>query len=159
MTELIARPVLKNKFWIVESHGNKVATIQAAEDGGFVYVHDDARERFATIKLLTKTYNVTFDKTAPKKEKAATESHDVHGFPISHKPWNVLWDVKHQFPVYTKTSKSKSYYCAGYYVIKFNNGWVKSYCPKFITLNRYEFKGPFKTKAEMQEQLRLANGK
>jgi hypothetical protein len=159
MTELIAKTVIKNKFWIVEDQGTKVATIQAVEDGGFVYVHDDERERFATIKLLSKTYNVAFDKTAPKKEKVAVESHDVHGFPVSHKPWNVLWDVKHQFPVYTKTSKSKSYYCAGYYVIKFNNGWVKSYCPKFITLNRYEFKGPFKTKAEMQEQLRLANGK
>jgi hypothetical protein len=158
MTELIAKTVVKNKFWIVEDQGTKVATIQAVEDGGFVYVHDDERERFATIKLLSKTYNVTFDKTVEKKEKSA-ESHEVHGFPTSQRAWNVLWDVKHQFPVYTKTSKSKSYYCAGYYVIKFNNGWVKSYCPKFITLNRYEFKGPFKTKAEMQEQLRLANGK
>lgn len=155
MTELIARPVLKNKFWIVESEGNKVATIQASEDGGFVYVHEDLRERFASIKLLSKAHNVIFDNTAPKKEKAQ-ESHEVHGFPISQKPWNVLWDVKHQFPVYTKTSKSKSYYCAGYYIIKFNNGWVKSYCPKFITLNRYEFQGPFKSKAEMQEALRMA---
>lgn len=155
MTELIARPVLKNKFWIVESQGNKVATIQASEDGGFIYVHDEERERFASIKLLSKAHNVVFDNTGPKKEKAQ-ESHDVHGFPISQKPWNVLWDVKHQFPVYTKTSKSKSYYCAGYYIIKFNNGWVKSYCPKFITLNRYEFQGPFKTKAEMQEALRMA---
>lgn len=155
MTELIARPVLKNKFWIVESEGNKVATIQASEDGGFVYVHEDLRERFASIKLLSKAHNVVFDNTSPKKEKTQ-ESHDVHGFPISQKPWNVLWDVKHQFPVYTKTSKSKSYYCAGYYIIKFNNGWVKSYCPKFITLNRYEFQGPFKSKAEMQEALRMA---
>ena len=155
MTELIARPVLKNKFWIVEAQGNKVATIQAAEDGGFVYVHDDARERFATIKLLSKAHNVVFDNVTPKKEKLA-ETHEVHGFPVSQKPWNTLWDVKHQFPVYTKTSKSKSYYCAGYYIIKFNNGWVKSYCPKFITLNRYDFQGPFKTKAEMQEALRMA---
>jgi hypothetical protein len=155
MTELIARPVLKNKFWIVESEGNKVATIQASEDGGFVYVHDEERERFATIKLLSKAHNVVFDNVVPKKEKSQ-ESHEVHGFPISQKPWNVLWDLKHQFPVYTKTSKSKSYYCAGYYIIKFNNGWVKSYCPKFITLNRYEFQGPFKSKVEMQEALRIA---
>jgi hypothetical protein len=155
MTELIARPVLKNKFWIVEEQGNKVATIQAAEDGGFVYVHNHARERFASIKLLSKARNVVFDNVVPKKEKLS-EIHEVHGYPVSQKPWNVLWDVKHQFPVYTKTSKSKSYYCAGYYIIKFNNGWVKSYCPKFITLNRYDFQGPFKSKTEMQEALRMA---
>lgn len=154
MTELIARPIIKNKFWIVEEDGNKIATIQASEDGSVVYVHDEARERFATIKLLSKTYNITFDNSVPKKEKLS-ESHDVHGYPVSQRPWNILWDVKHQFPVYTKTSKSKSFYCAGYYIIKFNNGWVKSYCPKFITLNRYEFQGPFKTKEEMQERLRL----
>ena len=152
MTELIARPVLKNKFWIVESHGNKVATIQAAEDGGFVYVHDDARERFATIKLLSTAHNVIFDNVAPKKEKSA-ESHEAHGYPVGHKPWNVLWDVKHQFPVYTNTSKSKSYYFAVYYIIKFNNGWVKSYCPKFITLSRYEYQGPFKTEDEAKTAL------
>lgn len=154
MTELIARPVLKNKYWIVESQGNKVATIQAIDDGGFVYVHDDARERFNTIKLLSKAHNVVFDTSVSKKEKSVTESHEAHGFPVTNKPWNTLWDVKHQFPVYTKTSKSKSFYCAGYYIIKFNNGWVKSYCPKFITLNRYEYQGPFKTKTEMQEALR-----
>lgn len=156
MTELIARPVLKNKYWIVESEGNKVATIQAVEDGGFVYVHDNERERFTTIKLLSKAHNVVFDSTATKKEKLASESHEAHGFPVTNKPWNTLWDVKHQFPVYTKTSKSKSFYCAGYYIIKFNNGWVKSYCPKFITLNRYEYQGPFKTKTEMQDALRAA---
>jgi len=159
MTELVAKPVIKNKFWIVESQGTKVATIQAVEDGGFVYVHDEQRQRFPTIKLLTKEHNIVFDGVTIKKEKVQAEHHEVYGYPVSNRAWNTLWDVKHQFPVYTKTSKSKSYYCAGYYIIKFNNGWVKSYCPKLITLNRYEFKGPYKTKIEMQEQLRLANGK
>jgi hypothetical protein len=156
MNTLIARPVLKNKYWIVENKGAKVGTIQAVEEGGFVYVHDQTRERFTTIKLLSKAHNVVFDNTTSKKEKAIVESHDVYGFPVSNKPWNLLWNVKHQFPVYTKTSKSKSFYCAGYYIIKFNNGWVKSYCPKFITLNRYEFQGPFESKTEMQNALKAA---
>lgn len=156
MTELIAKPIIKNKFWIVEDQGHKVATIQAIEEGGFVYVQDQSRQRYPTIKLLTKEHNIKIDSASVKKEKVPASTHDVHGYPVSSKPWNVLWDVKHQFPVYTKTSKSKSYYCAGYYIIKFNNGWVKSFCPKFITLNRYEFKGPFKSKDEMLEQLALA---
>lgn len=159
MTELIAKPVIKNKFWIVESSGTKIATIQAIEEGGgFVYVQDTSRQKYASIKLLSKEHNIAFDAIA-KKDKASAQDHSVHGYPVSQKPWNVLWDVKHQFPVYTKTSKSKSYYCAGYYIIKFNNGWVKSYCPKFITLNRYDFQGPFKTKEEMQERLKIENGK
>lgn len=160
MSQLLAKPILKNKFWIVEYQGNKIATIQAVEDGSFVYVHNDERKRYPSIKLLSTNHNVVFDQKSPgKKEKAVVIEHKVYGYPVAHKPWNILWDVKHQFPVYTKTSKSKSYYCAGHYIIKFNNGWVKGYCPKFITLNRYEFQGPYKTKFEMQEQLRLVNGK
>lgn len=155
MTELIAKTILKNKYWIVEKEGAKIATIQAIDDGGFVYVQENKREKFSTIKLLSKAYNLVFDNNL-RKEKIQFEQHNVHGYPVSNKPWNVLWDVKHQFPVYTKTSKSKSYYCAGYYIIKFNNGWVKSYCPKFITLNRYEFQGPFTSKEEMNEALKAA---
>ncbi len=158
MTELIAKSVLKNKYWIVEEQGEKIATIQAIEEGGFVYVDGSSRQLYPSIKLLTKDHNIVFD-TESKKSKQSAGSFDAYGYPTSQKPWNVLWDVKHQFPVYTKTSKSKSYYCAGYYIIKFNNGWVKSYCPKFITLNRYEFQGPYTTKEQMQEQLRAANGK
>ena len=154
---LEAKTVLKNKFWIVEHQGEKIATIQAVEDGGFVYASSNERKRYPTIKLLSKERNVVFEEPA-KKSKTVVE-HEVHGYPTNCKPWNVLYDVKHQFPIYTKTSKSKSYYCAGHYIIKFNNGWVKSYCPKFITLNRYDYQGPFKTKEEMQEQLRAANGK
>ena len=154
---LEAKTVLKNKFWIVEHQGEKIATIQAVEDGGFVYASSNERKRYPTIKLLSKERNVVFEEPA-KKSKTVVE-HEVHGYPTNCKPWNVLYDVKHQFPIYTKTSKSKSYYCAGHYIIRFNNGWVKSYCPKFITLNRYDYQGPFKTKEEMQEQLRAANGK
>lgn len=156
MTELIAKPVLKNKYWIVENNGAKVGTIQAIDEGGYVYVHNQKRERFSTIKLLSKAHNVVFDNTANKKEKSTVESHEIYGYPVGSKPWNVLWDVKHQFPVYTKANKSKSYFCAGYYLIKFNNGWVKSYCPKLITLNRYEFQGPYKNKTEVQEALRAS---
>jgi hypothetical protein len=156
MNELIARPVVKNKYWIVESDGNKIGTIQAIEKGGFVYVHEQSRVQYTSIKLLSKAHNVIFDSATTKKEKVISELHEVYGYPVSNKPWNSLWDVKHQFPIYTKTNKSKSYYCAGYYIIKFNNGWVKSYCPKFITLNRYDFQGPFKDKTEVQNALKSA---
>ena len=154
---LEAKTVLKNKFWIVEHQGEKIATIQAVEDGGFVYASPDERKRYPTIKLLSKERNVIFEE--PVKKLKTVVEHEIHGYPTNGKPWNVLYDVKHHFPIYTKTSKSKSYYCAGHYIIRFNNGWVRSYCPKFITLNRYDYQGPFKTKEEMQEYLRIANGK
>ena len=68
-----------------------------------------------------------------------------------------MYDVKRKLPLFTKSNKSKSAYCAGYYVIKFDKGWVKSFCPKLITIERNESKGPFKTDLEMRQELSRVN--
>ena len=68
-----------------------------------------------------------------------------------------MYDVQRKLPLFTKSNASKSLYCAGHYVIKFNKGWVKSFCPKAITIERNPFKGPFKSKIEMKAV--LANAK
>jgi len=142
--EAIAKPVVKNKFWIVEHAGHKIATIQAVdEDGGFVYVHDDQREHFASIKMISKKYNIEFVKA--DKPKRVVEN-DVYGFPVNSNAYNQVLDVQRYLPLYTKQNKSKSFYCAGYYLIKLGNNWHQSLCPKLITLNRYEYFGPFKTR-------------
>jgi hypothetical protein len=68
-----------------------------------------------------------------------------------------MFDVRKNLPLFTKSEKSKSVYCAGYYIIKFEKGWVKSFCPKLITIERYPYEGPFKTDIEMKQ--RLSNAK
>ena len=152
---LLAKAIVKNKCWIVEDNGQQIGTI-LANPQGVVYQHDQQREQFASLKLLSDRYYIIVDKAPPKK--VITESNTVYGFPCEHKPNNILWDVKHRLPIFTKGSKSKSFFCAGYYIVKFNNGWVKSYCPKLITLNRYPYAGPYDSAEEMQEHLRIANG-
>ena len=148
LKDMIAKPVVKNKFWVVEDNGQKIATIQATEGGSFVYVHDNEREQFPSIKNLSKKYNITFD--TAKFKPAKEDSHNCYGYPTSTKPHNQIWDVKRRIGIFTKTAKSRSMFCAGYFAIKFNNSWVGEYCPKIITINRYEFAGPFKTKEEQK---------
>lgn len=158
MTELIAKPVVKNKMWIVESEGGiKVGNIMAVDEGGVVYLHNDQREMFPSIKLLSKHYNIEFVK-AEKPKKVKQDVYDVYGFPTNSAPNNEVLDVQRYLPIYTKGSKSKSFFCAGYYIIKFSSTWVRAYCPKLITLNRYEYQGPFKTQERMVEAMKEANG-
>ena len=78
---------------------------------------------------------------------------ECHGFPTTVVPYNAMYDVRKKLPLFTKSNASKSLYCAGYYTIKFNKGWVKSFCPKLITLERYDHRGPFKTEVEMRSVL------
>jgi hypothetical protein len=152
---LFAKPVIKNKCWIVERDGSKVGTIMT-NPAGVVFQHDEKKEQFASLKVLSDKYNIIVEKALPKKTISA--GHNVYGFPCENKPNNSLWDLQHKLPIYTKGNKSKSFFCAGYYIVKFNNGWVKSYCPKLITLNRYPYAGPYDSLEEVQERLRIANG-
>lgn len=156
MTELIAKPVVKNKMWIVENGGIKVGNIMTVDEGGVVYLHGNQREQFASIKLLSKEYNIEFVK-AEKPKRVKQDVYDVYGFPTNSAPNNEVLDVQRYLPIYTKGTKSKSFFCAGYYIIKFSSTWVRAYCPKLITLNRYEYQGPFKTQERMVEAMREAN--
>ena len=150
---LTATTVIKNKFWIVEKDGEKVATIQTSPIG-VTYVHNEKREQFVSINLLKAKHNITFIK-GPSRKKKPEVSHEVSSYPCDHVPYNALFNVAKKLPVYTKTAKSKSFFCAGYYLIKFNCSFVQSYCPKLITLNRYEFLGPFHSKTEMKNAAKL----
>lgn len=142
-TEINAKTVIDDKFWIVESNGTKLGTIQKVDEAEeVVYVHDDQRERFPSIRLLANKYNIKFGDVV---EKSAKDNYDVYGYPSAYKPFNTVYDVKRKLPLFSKNDKSKSMYCAGYYLIKFSDTWVRTFCPKSITLNRYEFHGPFKT--------------
>lgn len=151
--QLVAKPVLENKFWIVEDDGQKVGTIRS-NDQGIVLQVGDVNKTFSCIKDLT---NVTFEgKDVAKPEK---QEYEVHGYPCKTQPYNPIYDLKRKLPIYTKTQNSQSFFCAGYYVVHWEDGsHSPSYCPKLITLSRYDFDGPFKNKMEMQETLRRANG-
>jgi hypothetical protein len=78
----------------------------------------------------------------------------VHGFPAGCRVHNPIWDVKHKLPLYTKDFKSKSYYCAGYYLIDVEGTWVTEYCPKNIVLSRHTFHVPFASKDKLNDYLK-----
>lgn len=143
MSTMIAKPVVKNKFWIVENDGRPVATIQAGPTG-VALVHDQYRELFPSIKMLTARYNIQVSRSLAKVVQPSAPP-GIYGFPLTGKSFNEVYDVKRQLPFYTKTAKSKSQFCAGHYAILINRRWTMQFCPKAITLNRYEYVGPFAT--------------
>jgi len=145
---LKARPVVTNKFWVVESDGRQVATIQAAEDG-VVLVEGEHREKFATLKLLRSKYNISLVQT-PVKPVSPVYEHAVHDYPCDTAPFNPIFNIQQKLPLYTKSAKSKSYYCAGYYLIKYDAEWKIEFCPKRILLIRHPRKGPYHSIEEAQ---------
>lgn len=153
MTEIHAKPIIDNKFWIVEQDGEKIATLRKDEENRFVMSNELGIKIYENKKSLTDQFGADFFVVKIVKESDDAKPNEVHGFATSAEPHNPLYDIKRKLPLFTKSLDSKSLYCAGYYIIKFDKGWVKSFCPKLITLQRYEFKGPYKTELEMKQVL------
>jgi hypothetical protein len=155
-----AKTLVKDKFWIVEQNGQKLGTLSRQDNNGWIFLSKkDQRQVFHTKESLFTRFGFNiFDQSDVKKaeDEIQTDNFDVHGFSCSQHPYNPMFDVQKQLPVYTKAPNSKSQFCAGYYIICFEKGWRKAYCPKMITLSRYEYKGPMKTKLEMQQVLNNA---
>ena len=149
-----AKCILKDKFWIVEQDNEKIGTLSWDEDR---YVFSSSKETafLNTKNDVKKKFGIEIHWDEPN-EVVHTEK-DVHGYPTSVEPYNSMYDVQRKLPLFTKSEKSKSLYAAGYYIIRFEKGWVKSFCPKLITVERYEYKGPFKTNLEMKQELSRAN--
>tara|TARA_R110000803_G_scaffold90080_1_gene157370 strand:- start:835 stop:1347 length:513 start_codon:yes stop_codon:yes gene_type:complete len=155
-----AKILIKDKFWIVEQGGQKLGTLQKQDNNGWIFLSKQKdRQVYHTQESLLKRFGINiFNHEVQVNSEAVekTDNFDVHGFPCPQHPYNPMFDVQRQLPIYTKTPKSKSQFCAGYYVICFEKGWRKAYCPKMITLQRYKYKGPIKTKLEMQQVLNNA---
>lgn len=156
MIELHAKPVVDGKFWIVEDRGNKVGVLKVTEQKKYVFSSKDKVTTFDNKKKLFETFGKDFF-VAKTTMPVSDTVKEVHGYSASSEPHNPMFDVKRNLPLFTKSSKSKSVYCAGYYIIKFEKGWVKSFCPKLITVERYPYEGPFRTDLEMKQ--RLSNAK
>jgi len=153
MTELHAKPIIEGKFWIVEQDGEKFGTLRKNDDNRFVLSNALGVKIYETKIELTREFGKDFFVAKIIKEADNSQPNEVHGYATSTTPHNSMFDVKRKLPLFTKSSDSKSLYCAGYYVIRFDKGWVKSFCPKLITLQRYEYQGPFKTDLEMKQVL------
>lgn len=156
---LLAKSIIKNKCWLVEDNGKKVGALLSNPAGYTLVSTNNRRERFSSVKSLKDKYDIIFDKSKiAKPDMSGTETYDVYGYTTDFKPHNQLWDVHHKLPVCTKDAKSKSYYCPGWYLIKFGQHWEEAYCPKFISLARYPYSGPYKTQQETQENLSVIRG-
>lgn len=153
----IAKTLIENKEWIVQYEHKKVGTIHKVKKG-YVFNRNNNRIYFKDMIELQENLGVKDLGTKVIKSKSInTGLLNIYDYPCKTIPHNAIYNLKKKLPIYTKNKKSKCYFCAGYYVIKSKNNWFKSFCPKFITLDRYQYYGPFKTEEEAKNLLNTLN--
>jgi len=139
---ITAKPIIKNKFWILQDDNGKVGTVEKSQQG-FLLRANGFAEEFKTIKTIKNKTKIVFEDAVKQKE---TFENQVNGFPTDSKPFNAVYNVKDRLPIFTKEDKSKSWYAAGYYRVTVNGKTETMFCPKLILLQRYDYIGPVKTR-------------
>ena len=143
---LIAKPVVKNQFWIVTDGNEKVGNV-LADGSGFEVKLNGNKTHYKNTKAIEKVANIefqTFSKFSTKKEIQYTD------YPTTTKVCNSVLDIKRKLHLFTKTPKSKCYYAAGWYTFKQGTEEKAIFCPKYIFIQRYDYQGPFKSKDEAE---------
>lgn len=154
---VISKVLIPNKEWILEDHGQKIGSISKRKKG-YDFLKKGKKFEFKSLDEIKKELGISIvDSVSDSSTSSVEEEFSIYDYPCSSKPFEPVFNVKQKLPLFAKSSKSKSQYCAGYYVIKFRKGWVKSFCPKLITLERYPYYGPYKTEAEMRAVLNTVN--
>jgi hypothetical protein len=148
---LIALPVVDKQYWILKENDRKVGNVEACAGGYQVKINNQVIQ-FKTIKLAARTANIEFEPAA-KIVKPKTNIDQIYGYAVTGRVYNPMWNVAQQLPVYTKTSKSKSWFAAGWYTIKQHRAWKAVQNPKLIVLERYSYQGPFHTKEQANESI------
>ena len=145
MMNLIAKPIVKNQYWVVTDGDKKVGNVIADGTGYDVKIGNNITHYPSTRAIATKT-KIEFVKTKEEK-KPTTPVYATYPTGTS-KIYNSVLDIKRKIHLFTKTAKSKCFYAAGWYAVKQGQEFATLLCPKYIFIQRYDYHGPFMTETE-----------
>lgn len=145
MTQLIAKPIVKDQFWVVTDGDNKKVGNVLANNNGYELILNGSHTQFENQQALKEKLKIRFE---PLKSNKTKVSMPYPQYPTVGKTHNSIFDVKRKLHLFTKSKKSKCYHAAGWYVINLNGVAQTQLCPKYIFIQRYPYMGPFKTEEE-----------
>ena len=148
---LIAKPVVKNQFWIVTDGKEKVGNV-IADGSGFEVKLNGNKTHFKNTNSIQKQTNIEFQTIKVDRTKKEVPFNE---YPTTKKVYNSILDIKRKIHLFTKTQKSKCFHAAGWYVLYQGDDPTITFCPKYIFIQRYEYLGPFKTEDEAKKLINI----
>ncbi len=149
MTTLIAKPVVKDQYWVVTDGEKKIGNV-IANGSGFDLKINGNNTHYKTAGDIKKKTKIEFQTLKTNKLKAELP---FAAYPTTTRVFNSIFDVKRKLHLYTKTQKSKCFYAAGWYVMDQNGENTVMFCPKYIFIQRYPYLGPFKSQDEAENEI------
>jgi hypothetical protein len=149
---MITIPVVEDRFWIIKDD-YEVSTLRLHDNNKFLLSNSLGITIFDEKSDVIDKFGSDFFEFSPEKIIPQLRSNECHGFPTDSEVYNPVFDLKRKIPMYSKGDNNKTLFCAGFYWVKFDNGWKRTFCPKEETLDQFKFIGPFKDEKSMKGAL------
>lgn len=98
-----------------------------------------------------------YGKISYKDKEIDTISDNINGYPVKDKNFVVIDKENNKYSKKNSYSTSTVEFYAGYWSIRYPNGWGLNLCPKVSTIDSYEHQGPFRTKLECTNNNNILN--
>lgn len=144
---IVAKTVIPDQYWILREYDRKVGNIET-DQGEYVISLNGERGRFKTLNMIRDRVKINFESL--KSQIDNLDPCQVHGYPTTSQAHNAIFDVQHQLPLWTQDRRSRSWLTAGWYRVRQHRDWQLMQCPKLILLQRYPYRGPFRTREESE---------
>ena len=149
MSEIVAKPIVKDQYWVITDGDKKIGNV-IANGSGFDVKMNGSQTHYKTTTELKRTTKIEFQTLKSNKTKIQLP---FANYPTTGKIYNSILDIKRKLHIYTKTPKSKCFHAAGWFVLNHTGEDEVVFCPKYIFIQRYPYVGPFKTKLDAEQQI------
>lgn len=144
---LIAKPVVKDKFWVITDGKEKVGNVIASHEGYDLKLNGSV-EHFKNTAAIKKQLHIDFANVKIERQKSVLP---FQQFPTPKRIYNSMFDIQRKLHLFTKRNNSKCYYAAGWFNFPENEELGVQFCPKYIFIQRYKYQGPYKTEEEVKK--------
>lgn len=149
MEQVKLKHLTENSWLVLTSDGMDRIGLLAKQRDSFLFLANNVKKYFASKAEINAFFDKDVFSDAEGAEAVRATNYFVNGFPVDVVPIEITIDGCN-LGVYKKREASTIIYVAGYFCLKYPTGWIGSHCPKFSTLEKREYKGPFNTEKEMK---------
>jgi hypothetical protein len=140
---ILAKSVIKDKFWILEENAKRVGMMNFKDNNYTI----NLKRKDLVVQSEDELKNMGIEFVV--RDLTHGGHLEVMGYPTDQEEVFNVKDID-GFPTFTKKAESKSIHVAGWYGLKFKNGWCTSLCPRLSTVKTNVYAGPFKTKMDLK---------
>lgn len=138
---------LTSNSWLIRATSG-TSGLLFKTDEGYLFMSPTTRLEFEDYSAVEKK----FGKLSLEQRQDEDEISHINGYPVKHEHIVIQSEKP---PVYT--TGARQLFVAGYWGLKYPNGWTVAYCPKQKTTQDYESVGPFRNKLELSNHISMLN--